>query len=323
MADIPSFDEFSKKQAIPSFDEFQKPSAPAGPAPAIPLNAGIVPAPKPQGFGANLSQWASDAADDMRLGTGRTFPGRALQAVHATPLNSGVSPKTADYMASPALGTLRATKGAGELMQPGQRMQGLKDVGGGILDAAQMPLSLTGPEASATVAGKGIDMIPNAERAGRNFQTVMSAAKDVPVDLTAASHPALRAQELRESGASMPGVVNKFLQRTTAPGSNPLTYEQARDFASNAGRLSADESSRMIPPMKAQVSRLSQALNDANAKAAESAGVGPQYQSAMTEYRRAKALQDAGQSALKFGKKAAPYVVGGGILGAAARHLGN
>ncbi len=150
-------------------------------------------------------------------------------------------------------------------------------------------------------------MLPSTERAGRNFQAVMERARDVPVDLSAAGDPALRAQELRESGASMPGVVNKFLQRTTAPNSPPLTYETSRDFASNAGRLSADENSRMIPPMRAQVSRLTQALNDANARAAESAGVGPQYNDAMSEYRNAMRIRGGLKTA---GKIAAPIALG-------------
>lgn len=291
----------------------QPATAPATPPPAIPPNAGIAPAPTPQGLGGKLSQWAGDAADDLRLGSGRTLPGRILQSVHATPLNEGVSPATANYMGSPALGTLRAVRGLGQTATPGQRVEGLKNIGGGILDAAQMPLSLVAPEASAQAVDKGIDMIPNMERAGKSFEAVMSKAKDVPVDLSRASDPALRAQELRESGASMPGVVNKFLQRTTTPGLDPLTYERARDFASNAGRLSADEKARMIPPMKAQVARLAQTLNEANAGAADKVGMLPQYTDAMNEYRRAAKLRDFKEGTVNLLKGPVAKAALGGI----------
>jgi hypothetical protein len=169
-------------------------------------------------------------------------------------------------------------------------------------------------EAGLPIPG-AVDAIPNAERAGRNFQAVMQAAKDVPVDLAAASTPALKAQELREAGASMPSVVNKFLQRTTAPGGEPLTYDQSRLFASNAGRLSADEASRMIPPMKAQVAGLAKALNDANAAAAEQAGVGQLYTDAVNEYRQAMKLKGAKEAALEIAKEVAKKAVLGAGFG--------
>jgi hypothetical protein len=163
--------------------------------------------------------------------------------------------------------------------------------------------------------------IPDIERAGRNFQAVMGAARNVPIDLSRVSGPVLRAQELREAGSTMPSVMNKFLQRTTAPGSEPLTYERARDFASNAGRLSAEEHTRMTPPMKAQLSAFANELGNANREAAQKAGVGPTYDSAMNEYRNAMRIQAAKEAVGKAGKSMArtaifhgiPLAAGGGI----------
>lgn len=285
---------------------------------------GIAPASQPTTLGGRISQWAGDASDDIKLGTDRTLIGKGLRMVGARPLNEGVSEKTADYMGSPVLGTLRATKGIGEVAQPEKRWEGIKNIGGGILDAAQMPLSMF-PEGSTRTIEQGFNgikgLLPSTERAGRNFQTVMSRAKDIPVDLAAASDPALRAHELREAGASMPSVVNKFLQRTTGPGIKPLTYGDARTFASNAGRLSADENSRMIPPMRREVSRLTQALNDANASAADKAGVGPLYNDAMREYRRAAQLRDAKDATMRFIKGPGAKAALGGSAGYGAYRL--
>ncbi len=162
-------------------------------------------------------------------------------------------------------------------------------------------------------------LIPNLERAGGNFQTVMKAARNVPLDLSKASEPALEAHSLSEAGATMPKIMNKFLQRTTSPGSEPLTYEQGRRFASNAGRLSTQESMNANPMMKRQVSALAGALRDANESAAEQAGVGDLYRDAMREYRHGMALRGVKDSAGEIAKSTAmKYALGGAAGGAAA-----
>lgn len=303
----------------------QSTAPPAGPAPAIPPTAGIAPAPKPQGFGANLSQWASDAADDMRLGTGRTLPGRVLQSVHATPLNEGVSPKTADYMGSPVLGTLRATQGAGELMQPGKRMQGLRDVGGGIADAAQMPMSLfpesMGVGAAADEASHIPNPFPNTASAGRKFDAAMAKAKDVPVDVSHFAQPVLRAKHINAvAGDPMAPVMRKALQ-DIGPTTEPLTYGDARILASSAGRKAQQAAmapAQLTGEMGKRLGETASGLDTATAEAAERAGAGPEHNAAMREYRNAMRIRNGLTTAGKIG---VPIAVGGGILGAIGRKM--
>lgn len=303
----------------------QPATAPATPPPAIPPNAGIAPAPQPRGLGGKLSQWAGDAADDLRLGTGRTLPGRILQSVHATPLNEGVSPATANYMGSPALGTLRAVRGLGQTATPGQRVEGLKNIGGGILDAAQMPLSLAAPEASAQAVDKGIGMIPSAARAGRNFDTAMAAAKDVPVDANHFAQPVLRARQLNAvAGDPLSPVLRKTL-KTIGPTTEPLTYENARILASSAGRKAQQAAmapNQLTGEMGKRLGEAASGLDAATAEAAERAGVGPIHNAAMTEYRNAMRLRQGLRTA---GKIAAPIALGaaGVKLGRQLGYLGN
>ncbi len=153
-------------------------------------------------------------------------------------------------------------------------------------------------------------MIPNTASAGEKFQTVMSAAKDVPLDTTSAQEIVQRAQELRQRGSTLPKVLNDFI-KGSGPDSAPLTYEAGRDFASNAGALSTRETTAMNSKMQRQVTQFAVAMKDANRAAAEQVGMGDVYDAAMKEYRQAKNLQQAKEVLTKWA-----------VRGAAAMALG-
>lgn len=131
----------------------------------------------------------------------------------------------------------------------------------------------------------------------------MSAAHDVPIDLSEVGDVALRTRELASSGSQMPKAVADFLRRTTDPNRPPLTYAEARDFASNASRIAFDESQRLTPTMRRQVSQFSQALNGAIEQAADSVGKGDLYRQAMAEYADAMKWQARGEAAQDFAAK--------------------
>lgn len=175
------------------------------------------------------------------------------------------------------------------------------------------------------IAGKAGDLnlfsklksaIPSTASAGEKFQTVLSAAKDVPLNTSAAEDALARAQELRQRGSSMPKVLNDFAKtRKPIAGDfagtpiemrpDPLTYAAGRDFASNAGEVSSRETSAMTPVMKRQVTQFSIAMKDANRQAAQSVGMGDLYDAAMKEYKQAKTLRDASDVIKKYALKAA------------------
>lgn len=161
---------------------------------------------------------------------------------------------------------------------------------------------------------KGVEAIPSTARAGRGFQDVMSLAKNVPVDVSAPGDVALRIQQLAERGGSMPMAVRKFLQRVTDPQKPPLTYEEARDFASNISRLSADEYGRLTPVISREVANLRVALNQAVGEAAAKAGKGAEYAQAMEEYAKAMKFRDVLSKVWEGAKRAA--LPGAGLAGA-------
>lgn len=169
--------------------------------------------------------------------------------------------------------------------------------GGALETAAELAL----PVAEAAQA------IPQTARAAKNFQAVMGAAKDLPVDITAPGNVALRIQQLAERGGSMPMAVRKFLVRITDPDQGPLTYEQARDFASNISRLSANEYGRLTPVISREVANLRVALNQAIGQTASRAGKGAEYAAAMNEYAKAMRLRSFFEEALQGAKQNLPW----------------
>jgi hypothetical protein len=305
---------------------------------------------QPRGIGSTLLHAPLEALEGAGSGlvhTGlgaydlaRKIPGasKILPEVNPTLRQAGESPPTmagkigrfgeqaAEYMI-PAGEVASATKAlplAGRALAQGATSGAVNAAQGGSPASIGTSAALG---AAVPVAGAALKLIPNAERAGQKFQTVMQAAKNEPVDTTQASGPALRAMELNQRGAGpIPAPVNKFLQRTTAPNAAPMNFEEARDFSSNTGRLSAAENARMNPQMKAQVAGLAKALSEANQDAAERAGVGPLFKSAMTEYRRAMQIRGAKDAAGKIAKSTAAKIIGGAGLGiggyAAARAIG-
>ena len=161
---------------------------------------------------------------------------------------------------------------------------GSGDVAGGLGTAT----GLLAPFGAHAVLPKGLEAIPSTERAGRNFETVMSKAGNQPLDLTPVQQYLTRAQQLNKTGAGgIPPPLKQFGKMLSDPNAPPMDYRTGRDFASNAGSLSAHQNMRTNAPMKAQLSQFAQAMDEANRGAAEQAGVGKEYGSAMTEYRRA------------------------------------
>ena len=293
-------------------------------------------------------------------------------------------------------------------------------------DTARLVGNATGLAAGAAAgigAPKVWDAIPRTSRAGANFDTVMSGARNIPIDTSQVAPIVERAQQLGERGATVPKVVNSVadalprpgipgspgIPKSTTPGvynikmgdlhrvatnpydaaklaqaktatspdqfppirlsynrgldnlmiddgnhrleaarSNnfpyirgevqyakpsqlglttfekptapvpptpPITYEAGRDFASNAGRLSAQDSAAMNGPMGRQVKLLASALDTANREAAVKAGLGDKYDAAMKEYRQANQLKTGLKTAAKVGGS----VLGLGVAGNLAR----
>jgi len=241
----------------------------------------------------------------------RNMPGAAVHAIKAIPI------------VGPALARASDQAPVNTPNEPylSRVMDAAKDPGvmGTVLGAsAQAAPAVLGGLDMATSERPLLAQIPTRARAGEKFQTVMSAAKDQPVSLTRASEPLMRAFDLSERGAQLPKVVRQLVRRTTEPDASPLTYSEARDFASNMSRMSSKDVQSLTPAMRSQVGKTSKALNADVGDTASSVGQGENYANAMREYARASNLRKAMVGAAKY---AVPVAVGGGIASKLAKEL--
>ena len=157
---------------------------------------------------------------------------------------------------------------------------------------------------------------PTRAKAGALFENVMQDAGDQPVKLTRAMEPLERAQQLSARGGGTVGAVDNLYKRINTI--NPLDYREARDWASNLSRLTAQDSMSSSPALKAQVGKLSHAFNEDIGDTAASVGRGEDYAKAMRDYRRASMFNNAAKTTAKW---AIPAAVGGGLAGTALKKV--
>lgn len=227
----------------PQVDPTQAASSPnAGPvqaakAPAVDLSAGMVPdqsagidlsagivsdaaAPQvgqisairqPNTMIGRLGQWAENVSEDLKYGSDRTGVGAVLKAMGAHGLYAGNSEAVGEFIASLPLGLLKAVKGASQVAPQviggpeGRTWEGLKNMGGGLLQAAQEPLSFVAPETSPLSkeglladAADTVSKVPGVakEAAGNAVKAVTAPIRE------SAAQPALQAG-LRSTAAAV------------------------------------------------------------------------------------------------------------------------
>lgn len=157
---------------------------------------------------------------------------------------------------------------------------------------------------------------PNPQRAGANWDTVDAAAKDVPVNLSAADDIALEALKRGGRGAktigeggSLPKMFSDYIRQREA--SPTMTYETSRGFAKTAGnKLSQLEEQGTDARMKKLIGDFAEALSKANREAAGKVGMGDLYDAASLEYKQAMNRQNRGKLAKEVATKAA---IGAGL----------
>jgi len=196
-----------------------------------------------------------------------------------------------------------------------------KETGQGLVhalkDVAQHPLENVAGAIGAAGAGgmipEGANLvakIPTRAKAGALFDQVMARAGDEPVTLTKALAPMERAQQLSARGGGTISPIDNLYKRINTI--NPLDYKEARDWASNLSRLSANDKMNASPALMAEAKKLSHALNEDIGGAAARRGVGPQYEQAMDMYSRASRLREGLKNTAKWG---VPIAAGGGVVG--------
>lgn len=253
---------------------------------------------------------------------GEDFSQRQVKkGLHSTIKGAGIAALPLSVPAIAAAGPLAtATTVGGGMLGSGVGSQGAR-----VLGASEDTQNLAG-DIGGILGGIGgnkfssilTKALPNKAAAGALFNEAQAAAGKNPIDLSKPGNVALEIDRLAQSGGSRPKVISDFLRRTTDPNKGPLTYAEARQFYQNATRLSANEQQRLTPNMNRLIGQFTRALGQAIGDTAEGAGVGPQYQGAMQQYRRAAKFEDFQNmlkaQLLKQGSDWLPPAVGTGIL---------
>jgi len=192
------------------------------------------------------------------------------------------------------LGQAGVQKGAELLGANPEQAQFAGDLGGiaGGYGAAKLPSFLSGFGPSALKAGAGASLNAAADVAGAN-----------PVDVEGAGQSALDALDKSAVGRRMPRTMQRFLQRVAAPDAEPLTYDEAREFYQAAGELSANERNGLTPSMQRLLNQFKSQLGSAIQQTADNAGVGSQYAQGMTDYAKARRLEDTWETVWDATKK--------------------
>ena len=97
----------------------------------------------------------------------------------------------------------------------------------------------------------------------------------------------------------------------TGPDADPLTYSEARQFLSNAGRRLTPQEQKLAAQAQRYLSQFASSLNDAIRDTAENAGVLDDYTSAVDEYRKAMQLNNAWEAVKQQGVRILKYAIPG------------
>src|SRR5262249_22959874 len=124
------------------------------------------------------------------------------------------------------------------------------------------------------------------QAAGRLFRMVDQAAADanLTIDASKPGQAALEILQNKQAGGQMTQGIYQFLKRATSPGSQPVTYPEARSFFSNLSSLSMNESQRLAPNTQRLLGNFVSALDDSIRDAVGQIGQGDNYAQAMRQY---------------------------------------
>lgn len=317
MADKPAFDP-SGAYNKPKFD----PNAPIGAAQVSPEQAQIAALP-------NAAQQAKAQTQNATpLGPNPTNLVDLAESQVATPNHNHFE----------KLAPLVAGSGAAGLVEGAVAKIAAAGAGGAGGDAAAQ-LTTTGKvnpiqsaEAGAGMAvgeGAGQVLSPIAKwiasskgSGARLLQAALDKAGSAPVELSPETNKIMeQIMQQDRSGNTAPKVVKDLLARVgpnpTAPANaepGPLTYGEARNFQSNASRLSSGEAMNAKGSMKSLMAQFSKSLSGDVQAAADSAGAGDIHRAGMQQYAAASSRNQAASVA---GKAALGLTAGGGgVLGA-------
>jgi hypothetical protein len=240
---------------------------------SAPTTPTIGPQPKGTGIMDSISKWTENVMNDVKYGTDTTGIGTVLKKMGAHGVYNGNSQAVGDFMASLPLGLLRAGKGMAELATPGtdanpdtnaKTFRALKDIGGGLTQAATMPtLADTGGtiDAAASLPSLAVRAVKapinvfRASEAGRALtQTITPEMANAPVAMTRGA--------ATTGGASTAITNGEVLQHAAQEGINLTPAQALRTPAARTEQTLGEEALLTGSKIKEGIAQSKQALAD-------------------------------------------------------------
>lgn len=246
--------------------------------------------------------------NDVARGTGDAITGMWNMVRHPIDTAKGVAALPAQAAQVP--GAVRDINASPDPL--GQYAQAAQDTAS---QGAGQALTALGTAGIAKAIPEIKGAIPSRVRAGAALQDVKAAAGSVPLDVSKVGNSALDLWTQSDRGATLPKAVRQLVNRLAKPGSDPITYEEAKDFQSNISQLSANEKMSLKPNTVRLLGQLNADLKSSLADAADTVGKGQKFADAMREYHQAMKLKGFTDEAISQGWKMA--LRGAGIYGAA------
>jgi hypothetical protein len=192
----------------------------------------------------------------------------------------------------------------------------------------QLAAGFMAPGPTRTAASEAASQVKGAvtgsalkEAGGQLFRTVDQAAANanLVIDANKPGQAALEILQNKQAGGQMTQGIRQFLERATAPGQQPITYQEARQFYSNLNNISMNEMGRLTPNSRRLPSNFVSALDDSLREATATIGQQDNYAQAMERYAKGAQRSEL-FSALK--KKYAPALIKGAFGAAGAAGVG-
>jgi hypothetical protein len=168
------------------------------------------------------------------------------------------------------------------------------------------------PEAAIGASAVNPSYLGITGKAEQGFKELAGALNSHSVEMTdRLANAAADIKDAADTGSTLPSVVNKFMTRISEEGGGPISYKEARQFYHNVSELSASERMAARPSDLRLLNEFKNALGEAIGSTADAAGRLEQYQQTMKDFARAKGVQEAAKTAVKY---LAPAIGGGGAL---------
>lgn len=214
-----------------------------------------------------------------------------MQQTQGQMINAGLAAGSLINAPAATVGSMAGGYATGKGAKYGAQKLGASEKG---QQYAEIGGNIVGGVAGGVGANSLVNKIPSLAGAKGAFESLEQSIGDHPVPVTNELSSQINAIQKvsTTTNTSVPSVVKKLIDRLDSmQGGTPLTYSEARSFASEIGNLGASERMATSPNMQRLVQGLGAKLDSAIQNTADAAQQGQVLSGAMRDYKNALAIR--------------------------------